>query len=69
MLGQRWIGEKGFLMVKKPVRRTRRTHTAALREDRALVALAEHFVLNPNHITEWKRQLLENAAGALGGEP
>jgi transposase len=63
-------------MVKKSARRTGRTHTpafkaqvalAALREDKTLADLAKQFELHPNQITEWKRQLVEHAAGAFGG--
>ena len=63
-------------MVKKSARRTRRTHSpgfkaqvalAALREDKTLAELAKQFGLHANQITDWKRQLVEHAAGAFGG--
>ena len=62
-------------MVKKSARRTRRTHTpavkaqvalAALREDKTLAELAKQFGLHPNQITDWRRQLLEHAPEAFG---
>lgn len=52
-------------MVKKSALRTHtlvfkaRAALAVLREDRTLAALAKQFGLNPNQITDWKRQLVK----------
>ena len=62
-------------MVKKSARRTRRKHTpvfkaqvalAALREDKTLAELCQQYELHATQISEWKRQLLDNAAHVFG---
>ena len=40
---------------------------AAVRGDKTLAELAEHFGVHPTQITEWKRHLLERVADVFGG--
>ena len=56
-------------------RRARRNHTpafkakvalAAVKGDRTLAQLAEHFDVHPNQITAWKAQLEGGASGVFG---
>jgi transposase-like protein len=58
------------------MRRPRRNHSsafkakvaiAAVKGDKTLAELAEHFDVHPNQITQWKTQLLERADEAFGG--
>ena len=56
-------------------RRPRRNHSpafkakvalAAIKGDRTLAELAQHFDVHPNQITQWRSQLLEGASGVFG---
>lgn len=58
------------------MKRTRRNHgatfkaqvaLAAVKGDKTLAELAEHFQVHPTQITEWKQQLLAGAADVFGG--
>ena len=58
------------------MRRTRRNHApgfkakvalAAIKGDRTMAELAEHFDVHPNQISDWKQQLQESAAEVFGG--
>ena len=60
------------------MKRTRRNHApgfkaqvalAAIRGDKTLAELAEHFEVHPNEISEWKQQLTAAAADVFGGMP
>jgi transposase len=57
-------------------RRQRRNHAgefkakvalAAIRGDKTLAEVAEHFEVHPHQVTEWKRQLLERAGEVFDG--
>jgi len=57
-------------------RRQRRNHAgefkarvalAAIRGDKTLAEVAEHFEVHPHQVTEWKKQLLERAGEVFDG--
>lgn len=40
---------------------------AAIQGDKALVELSQQYDVHQNQITDWRKQLLENAASVFGG--
>jgi transposase len=66
-----------FFTGAETMKRPRRNHStvfkakvalAAIRGDKTLAELAEHFEVHPNQITQWKSQLLERAPTVFGTE-
>ena len=67
-----FAGEQGMS------RRPRRNHSPAFKAQVAIEALgdgktiseiAHRYDVHPNQVTEWRRQLLDRAAGAFGAAP
>ena len=59
------------------MKRKRRNHApafkakvalAALKGDKTLAEIAEQYDVHPNQITDWRRQLLDNAAAVFGSQ-
>ena len=48
------------------MQRTRKQHNAAIKGDRTVAELASEFGVHPNQIYNWKKQLLDGAAGIRG---
>ncbi len=61
------------MAVKKSARCTHspefkaRVALATVRKDKTLAELAAQFEVHPNQIAEWRRQLLDGAAGVFNG--
>jgi transposase len=57
-------------------KRPRRNHSAAFKAkvalaavkgDKTVVEIAQHYEVHPTQVTDWRRQLLERAADVFGG--
>lgn len=42
---------------------------AAIKGDKTLAELAEHFEVHPNQVSDWKQQLQDSAADVFGSGP
>jgi transposase len=70
-IGKKIAENRGATMTRRP----RRNHSpafkakvaiAAIKGEKTLAALAQHFDVHPNQITQWRGQLLEGATGVFG---
>ena len=70
------LGRRTEYRSKSLTTRTRRNYSvslkakvalAALRGDKTLTELAEHYLVHTTQVTEWKRQLPERAADVFDG--
>jgi transposase len=41
---------------------------AAIKDEKTLAEIAQHFDVHPTQVTQWKAQLLKRAAGVVRGE-
>jgi transposase-like protein len=66
------MGRRSGLKMTKRIRRTHspafkaKVALAAIKGEKTLAELAQHFDVHPNQITTWRSQLLEGAAGVFG---
>jgi transposase len=70
------LGKDADFRSESMTKRTRRNHSssfkakvalAAVKGDKTLIEIAEHYEVHPTQVTEWKKQLLERASDAFDG--